>query len=107
MERKWCGGRGWSGAEPKSPPKPAVWCTPVLSTAWEGMWRREDHGIETSVGHRVGPCSRKQKEKQSKRGWLELAAKPRDVSSVPRPLLVKGELSTCALAMLCMCTHRE
>ena len=71
MERKWCGGRGWRGAEPKSPPKPAVWCTPVLSTAWEGTQRREDHGIEASVSHRVGPCSRKQKETQSKRGRLE------------------------------------
>lgn len=110
MERKWCGGRGWRGAEPKSPPKPAVWCTPVLSTAWEGTRRREDHGIEASVGHRVGPCFRKQKEKKSKGDGLrirELAAKPRDMSSIPRPLMVKGELSTYALAVLCMCTHRK
>lgn len=50
---------------------------------------------------------RKSKAKGNGLRIREPAAKPKDVSSIPRTLMVKGDLSTYALAVPWMCTHKK
>lgn len=89
MERKWCGGRGCRGAEPKSPPKPAVWCTPVYSQLLgKGRGGERIMGLKPVWATEWDPAPENKKESKAKGDSLrirELAAKPRDMSSIPGP----------------------
>ena len=87
-------------------------CGAHLYSQLLGKGRRGERimGLKPVWATEWDPAPENKKKSKAKGDGLrirELAAKPRDMSSIPRPLMVKGELSTYVLAVLCMCTHRK
>lgn len=110
MERKWCGGRGWRGAEQSHLLSLLCGAHLYSQLLGKGCGGERIMGLKPVWATEWDPAPESKKKRKAKGDGLrirELAAKPRDMSSIPRPLMVKGELSTYALAVPCMCTHRK